>query len=63
MVGATGTISGSTLQFTLSPGATVTLVSSIMSNYDSSSYTTQSISNVSSSTASSISGELSANEA
>jgi uncharacterized protein involved in high-affinity Fe2+ transport len=63
VVGATGTISGSTLHFTLSPGTTVTLVSSIMSNYDSSSYTTQSISNVSGSTTSSISSELSANEA
>lgn len=62
VVGATGTISGSTLQFTLSPGTTVTLVSSIMSNYDSSSYQTQSISNVSSSTSSSISSELSSNE-
>jgi alpha-L-fucosidase 2 len=62
VVGATGTISGSTLQFTLSPGTTVTLVSSIMSNYDSSSYTTQSISNVSGSTSSSISSELSSNE-
>ena len=62
VVGATGTISGSTLQFSLSPGTTVTLVSSIMSNYDSSSYTTQSISNVSGSTSSSISSELSSNE-
>ena len=62
VVGATGTVSGSTLQFTLSPGTTVTLVSSIMSNYDSSSYTTQSISNVSGSTSSSISSELSSNE-
>ena len=62
VVGATGTISGSTLQFTLSPGVTVTLVSSIMSNYDSSSYTTQSISNVSGSTASSVSSELSSDE-
>ena len=63
VVGTTGAISGSKLQFTLSPGVTVTLVSSIMSNYDSSSYTTQSISNVSGSTASSVSSELSANEA
>jgi len=63
VVGATGTISGNTLQFTLSPGVTVTLVSSIMSNYDSSSYTTQSISNVSGSTASSISSELAADAA
>ena len=63
VVGATGTISGSTLRFTLSPGTTVTLVSSIMSNYDSSSYTTTSLSNVSGSTSSSISSELSASEA
>jgi hypothetical protein len=63
VVGATGTISGGTLQFTLSPGTTVTLVSSIMSNYDSSSYTTQSISNVSGSTGSSVSSELSSSEA
>jgi len=63
VVGATGTISASTLKFTLSPGTTVTLVSSIMSNYDSSSYTTQSISNVSGSTNTSIASELSANEA
>ena len=32
VVGATGTISGSTLKFTLTSGTTVTLVSSIMSN-------------------------------
>ena len=63
VVGATGTISGSTLKFTLTPGTTVTLVSSIMSNYDSSSYTTTSISNVSGSTNTSISSELSASEA
>jgi alpha-L-fucosidase 2 len=62
VVGATGTISGNTLKFTLSPGTTVTLVSSIMSNYDSSSYQTQSISNVSGSTSSTISSELSSNE-
>ena len=63
VVGATGTISSGNLSFTLSPGTTVTLVSSIMSNYDSSSYTTQSISNVSGATASSVSSELSSNEA
>jgi len=63
VVGATGSISGGALHFTLSPGTTVTLVSSIMSNYDSSSYTTQSVSNVSNSTAASISSQLSAHEA
>jgi hypothetical protein len=62
VVGATGTISGNTLKFTLSPGVTVTLVSSIMSNYDNSNYTNQSISNVSSSTTSTVSSQLSSNK-
>jgi hypothetical protein len=63
VVGATGTINGSNLSFTLSPGATVTLVSSIMSNYDSSSYQTASIANVNGMTAGTVSGDLSSHEA
>ena len=46
-VGATGTVANGALTFTLSPGQTVTLATSIMSNVDSSSYQTQSIGNVS----------------
>ena len=46
-VGTTGSVGNGGLTFTLSAGQTVTLAASIMSNVDSSSYQTQSISNVS----------------
>ena len=63
VVGATGTVSGSNLSFTLTPGITVTLASSIMSNYDSASYQTQSISNVNGMSTSTVGSDLSAHEA
>ena len=47
-VGTTGTVAGGKLTFTLSPGATVTLATSIMSNVDASSYQAQAVANVSS---------------
>jgi alpha-L-fucosidase 2 len=54
VLGATGTISNNQLTFTLLPGTPVTLVSSIMSNYDSSNYLNESIANVSSITQSRV---------
>ncbi|QGQ94403.1 discoidin domain-containing protein [Paenibacillus psychroresistens] len=46
VIGTTGAISGSTLNFTMSPGDTYTLITSIMSNYDNASYQTAAISNI-----------------
>jgi hypothetical protein len=63
VVGATGSIHGSKLSFTLSPGVTVTLVSSIMSNYDSSNYQSQSISNVNRMSSRTVSSDYSAHTA
>jgi alpha-L-fucosidase 2 len=54
VLGATGTISNNQLTFTLSPGTPVTLVSSVMSNYDSANYQSESISNVNSITESQV---------
>jgi alpha-L-fucosidase 2 len=50
IIGKTGTISGGQLQFTLTPGNTYTLVTSIMSNKDSANYQTLALSNISSKT-------------
>ena len=50
VIGTTGTISSNTLNFTLSPGGTYTLITSIMSNYDNASYQSLAISNISSKT-------------
>ena len=63
VVGATGTVANGGLQFTLSPGQTVTLASSIMSNVDSSSYQTQSVANVSTLTPSAIATYATSHEA
>ncbi|WP_139997138.1 discoidin domain-containing protein [Paenibacillus paridis] len=46
VLGATGTVSGNTLNFTMTPGNTYTLATSIMSNVDSSAYQTAAINNV-----------------
>lgn len=46
VVGIAGSVSGSTLNFTLSPGGTYYMVTSIVSNYDSSSYQATAINNV-----------------
>jgi alpha-L-fucosidase 2 len=54
VVGATGTVSAGALSFTLSPGGTYYLLTSIVSNYDSSTYQATAISNVSSKVASDI---------
>jgi hypothetical protein len=47
-VGGTGTVANGALTFTLAPGQTVTLVTSVMSNFDAASYQTQAVGNVSS---------------
>lgn len=46
VIGTTGTISNNKLNFTLSPGGTYTLITCIMSNYDSSNYQNLAISNI-----------------
>ena len=46
VVGTTGTITNNTLNFALSPGNTYTLITSIMSNYDSTDFQTQTVSSV-----------------
>ncbi|MEC0229774.1 discoidin domain-containing protein [Paenibacillus alba] len=50
VIGTTGTISNNQLQFTLTPGSTYTLVTSIMSNKDSANYQALALSNISSKT-------------
>jgi hypothetical protein len=45
-VGATGTASSGALHFTLTPGQTVSLVTSIMSNYDSTTYQATALSQI-----------------
>jgi hypothetical protein len=47
-VGATGTVANDNLTFTLTPGQTITLATSIMSNFDADAYQTQAVANVSS---------------
>ncbi|MFD0671138.1 discoidin domain-containing protein [Cohnella sp. GCM10027633] len=47
VIGTTGTISGGALNFTMTPGGTYTLVTSIVSNKDNGSYQTAAIGNVS----------------
>lgn len=54
VIGTTGAISDNKLVFTLSPGNTYSLVTCIMSNYDSSSYKTDAISNIASETVADI---------
>ncbi len=46
VIGATGTVQGDALTFTLEPGATVQLVTSVMSNLDSASYQDDALSSV-----------------
>jgi hypothetical protein len=62
-IGATGSVGSGGLTFTLSAGQTVTLASSIMSNIDASSYQTQSISNVSALSPSSVTTDSAAHQA
>jgi hypothetical protein len=62
VIGTTGTVSGSTLTFTLAPGGTYYLLTSIVSNYDSSSYQSVAISNISSRVANDIETLKSAHE-
>jgi hypothetical protein len=50
VIGTTGTISNNTLNFTLSPGGAYSLVTCIMSNYDSTGYQSLAISNISTET-------------
>jgi len=46
VIGATATINGSTLTFTIQPGGSYTLLTCIMSNYDSSNFQSLAISNI-----------------
>jgi hypothetical protein len=54
VVGTTGTVSGSSLSFTVAPGGTYYLLTSIISNYDTSSYQSVAITNLSSKLASDV---------
>lgn len=63
IVGTTGTVANNALSFTLSSGENVTLASSIMSNVDSASYETDSVSNVSTLTPSAIAADNTAHVA
>jgi len=47
VIGTAGTVSGSTLNFTMSPGGTYTLITSIVSNKDNGNYQAVAIANVS----------------
>jgi alpha-L-fucosidase 2 len=62
-VGTTGAVSNNKLNFTLSPGNAVTLVTCIMSNYDSSDYTTAALSSISSIAPADVDSLLSAHHA
>jgi alpha-L-fucosidase 2 len=62
VVGTTGTVSGNTLTFTLSPGGAYYLLTSIISNYDSSSYQSVAINNIASDLASDVETLKSAHE-
>jgi alpha-L-fucosidase 2 len=53
-VGATGTVANGQLTFSLSPGQTYVLATSVMSNVDSANYQTQAVSNVGSLTTSDV---------
>jgi hypothetical protein len=54
VIGTTGTVSNNTLTFTLSPGTTYSLVTCIMSNYDSIAYETAAVSSIASETAAGV---------
>ncbi len=54
VIGTAGIINNNALNFTLSPGNTYSLVTCIMSNYDSASYQSQAISSISSETRANI---------
>ena len=59
VIGTTGTVSNNTLNFTLSPGNTYSLVTTIMSNYDSTDYKTAAINSISSETQAGVDSLLS----
>jgi hypothetical protein len=63
VVGTTGTISNNKLNFTLSSGDTCSLVTCIMSNYDSSAYKTAALAGVSAETPADVSALLNAHHA
>ena len=60
VIGTTGSISNNQLNFTMSPGGTYTLITSIISNYDNSSYQSVAISNINSKTQSDVDNYLNA---
>ncbi|HUI92213.1 MAG TPA: hypothetical protein VLX68_08200 [Chitinivibrionales bacterium] len=63
VIGAAGTVTGNTLNFTLTSGQTVSLVTCIMSNYDSAGYQAAAISGVSAATVGDIDSYLSTHHA
>ena len=63
VIGATPSISNNQFTFTMQPGNTYTVVACIMSNYDSPSWQSLAISNISSLNSSNISSDLSSHEA
>ncbi|MFC5532596.1 discoidin domain-containing protein [Cohnella yongneupensis] len=63
VIGTTGTVSGGTLSFTMNPGGTYTLVTSIVSNKDNGSYQTAAINNVSGKTQTDIDNLKSSHQA
>jgi hypothetical protein len=63
VIGTTGTIGNNILNFTLSPGNTYSLVTCIMSNYDSASYQSQAVGSISSKTPPDIDAVSSAHHA
>lgn len=60
VIGTTGTISNNQLSFTLSPGTTYTLITSIISNTDSSSFQSTALSDISSKTQTDVNNYLTA---
>ena len=63
VIGTTGTVSNNNLNFTLSPGDTCSLVSCVMSNYDSSAYKTAAIGSISAETPADVDTLLNAHHA
>ena len=63
VIGATGTVSGNKLNFTLSPQDTCSLVTCIMSNYDSSDYKTAAIAAIGAETPADVNTLLNAHHA
>ena len=63
VVGAVGTVAANKLSFTLAPGQTVTLSTSVMSNFDGADFKTKAVSNVSTQVAADIAAHAAAHHA